>query len=105
MLKRLLSRFRPFIDPSVLILLLVSAGPLLVLDRPMALTLLQWSLFVLAVGAITNLLSMVMLPEVKVVDLYRRVLVNGELAPAVLLGSLILFMGLVFLGGVLWARG
>lgn len=105
MFDKLLSRLRPFWDPSVLLLLAVSMVPLVLLDPAMALTLVQWTLYVLTLGGLTNLLAMVMLPSVRLSELYRRVIEHGNQAAAFVLAGLFLLMGLIFLGVVLWAKG
>lgn len=102
--ERWLARLRPFRDPGVVVLLLVSMVPLAILDRAMAITLLQWTLYVLALGGLSILLSMVMVPSLRFWTWAEKAS-GGSTAAAIVVFGMLLNMGLIFIGVVLWARG
>lgn len=100
---RLKPRLEPFGDLTAWVLLIVSAVPLLFIDLAMFITLLQWTLYALALGGIAVVLSRVLLPQVRLSELLRQA-VNGNRAAATVAASVILFLGLLMLSIVLWAR-
>lgn len=100
---RLKARIAPFFDLSAWILLLVAIIPLLIIDRPMAMTLVQWSLYGLALAGIAVVIARVSLPQLDLSEWVNRAR-RGEPGAAQIVFAIVLSFTLVFLGLVLWAK-
>jgi len=98
------ARLSPFADPAMWLLFAVSAIPLAILDPAMLLTMVQWTLLGVLFMGVTILLSRIAFPQLSVEDLMRETW-RGNVGPALIVAALVLFVGLTFLGVVLWARG
>ncbi len=102
-LERLKPRLVPFGDLTAWVLLIVAAIPLLMIDRPMFVTLIQWTLYALALGGIAVVLSRVLLPHVRLSELLEEAR-KGNGAAGAVAAAVILFLGILMLSMVLWAR-
>lgn len=100
---RLKKRLVPFLDLSAWVLLLVALIPLFFIDRPMALTMLQWTLYGLALAGVAVVISRIVLPQLDLNEWVARARENDPGAPLIIF-SIVLFLGLIFLGLVLWAK-
>lgn len=100
---RIKKRLVPFLDLSAWVLLLVALIPLFFIDRAMALTMVQWTLFGLALAGVSVVISRIVLPQLDLNEWVARARENDPGAPLVIL-SIVLFLGIVFLGLVLWAK-
>ena len=103
LIERLKPRLKPFTDLTAWVLLIVSSVPLLFIDRAMFVTLIEWTLYALALGGIAVVLSRVLLPHVRLSDWLDRAK-TGDRAAAWVASSVILFLAIIFIGMVLWAR-
>lgn len=100
---RLMRRLRPFGDLTAWVLLLVSLVPLLVLDKPMTVTVVQWTVIVLALAGITVMVVRLLLPHIDLGD-WVALARGGSLAAAIVVLAVALLLGLVLLSVVLWAK-
>lgn len=98
------ARLSPFADPAMWLLFAVSAIPLAILDPAMLLTMVQWTLLGVLFMGVTILLSRIAFPQLSL-DQLKKEAWEGNLGSAVIIAAVVLFMGLTFLGVVLWARG
>lgn len=102
-LERLKPRLRPFTDLTAWVLLIVSSVPLLFIDRAMFITLVEWTLYAIALAGIAVFLSRVLLPHLRL-SLWLERAWTGDRAAAFVASSVILFLAIIFIGMVLWAR-
>lgn len=102
-INRIKARLLPFLDLSAWVLVLVALIPLFFIDKAMALTLVQWTLYGLALAGVAVVISRIVLPQL---DLSEWVLAarGGHPGAPLVVFSIVLFLGMVFLGLVLWAK-
>lgn len=103
---RLWKRILPFFDLSAWVLVLVALVPLFFIDRAMALTLVQWSAFGLALAGVSVVICRVVLPQIDLSECVREAVRGGTnaLPLALIASAVILFLAVIFLGLVLWAK-
>lgn len=102
-LTRIAARIKPFFDLSAWVLVLVALIPLFFIDKAMALTLVQWTLYGLALAGVSVVISRIVLPQLDLSEWVEMARGNHPGAPLVIF-SIVLFLGMVFLGLVLWAK-
>lgn len=102
-IERLKPRLRPFTDLTAWVLLIVSSVPLLFIDRAMFVTLIEWTLYAIALAGIAVFLSRVLLPHVRL-SLWLQRAWEGDRAAAFVASSVIMFLAVIFIGVVIWAR-
>lgn len=102
-IERLKPRLKPFADLTAWVLLIVSSVPLLLIDRAMFVTLIEWTLYALALAGISVFLSRVLLPHVRL-SLWLQMAWEGNRAAAFVASATIMFLAVIFIGMVLWAR-
>jgi len=100
---RIRHRFRGLLDPSAWGVILLCVGLVALYDRPMAVTLLQWTPFGMALTGVTIMLSRVAFPDVNLLEMLDLARHGNQAAAKVVLG-IMLFMAATFLGLVLWSR-
>ena len=100
---RVKTRLLPFLDLSAWVLVLVALIPLFFIDRAMAMTLIQWTLYGLALAGVSVVISRIVLPQLDLSEWVARARENDPGAPLIIF-SIVLFLGLIFLGLVLWAK-
>lgn len=100
---RLWKRILPFFDLSAWVLVLVALVPLFLIDRAMALTLIQWSAFGLALAGVSVVISRVVLPQVDLTEWVERAR-KGEAGASLIVFAVTSFLAVIFLGLVLWAK-
>lgn len=102
--ERWVQRLRPFLDISVWVLILTGGLPLAFLDPAMLLTMVQWTFLGILFMGVAILLSRIAFPQI---DLTAHVHAagRGELPSALIVAAVVVFLGLTFMGVVLWARG
>lgn len=94
---------RFFTQPSVWTLILPALVFLAFSDMALLLTLVQWSAFALVLAGVSIVVSMVIFPQIDLSDLIARTR-KGDMAAAIVAGSLLLFFGLLFYSMVFWAK-
>lgn len=96
-------RLKPLGDLSAWVLLILSILPLILLSPSMLATLVTWTCFGLALVGISVMLCRLVLPHVELSEFLGRAL-NGNLAAAIVASAVILYLGVLFLGLVIWAK-
>ena len=102
---RIKKRLVPFLDLSAWILVIVALIPLFFIDRAMALTLVQWTLYGLALAGVAVVISRVVLPQIDLsewVELARKT--DGPPGAHWIVFDVMMFLAITFLGLVLWAK-
>lgn len=102
-LEKTLSRLGALIDGSAWLLILPALAVLFVIDAPMAKTLMQWSLYFLVVAGLAVMISRIVFPHIRL-DAFIQRAEAGDRAAACVVGHVVLFVGLLILAFVLWAR-
>lgn len=108
-IKRLLARLKvrllPFFDLSAWVLVIVALIPLFFIDRAMALTLVQWTLYGLALAGVAVVICRVVLPQIDLSEWveYARD-PNGPPGAHWIVVGVMVFLAITFLGLVLWAK-
>lgn len=100
---RLWARILPFFDLSAWVLVLVAMVPLFFIDQAMALTLVQWTAFGLALAGVSVVICRVTLPQLNLSELLDLVRLGSSPA-AIVLAGLMLYLAVIFMGLVLWAK-
>lgn len=104
---RLVSRLSPFFDMTAWVLMVVSIVPLLLIDRAMVVTLIQWTFYALALAGITVVISRVLLPQVSLSEWLREAREGAResrTAAALIVLAVALIICSIFLGLVLWVK-
>lgn len=110
MFKKLTKRLAPFADPGFWVLTLISLIPLLIIDRPMALTMLQWCAFFLALAGASIVVCRIILPQVDLSIWLRLALTHLEggradpRAAATVVLAVCILLSSILLSMVLWAK-
>ena len=98
-----LGRFRALVDKSALFLIIPCAAALYFIDSAMFMTLLQWLVFAPVLAGIAIIVSRVVFPQVHLTDLVTQAR-EGNRAAGFVAGALIIFVGLLLLALVTWAK-
>lgn len=106
MLEHIYSFFRRFsalVDKSALFLIIPCAFVLWFIDPAMFTTLLQWLVFAPVLAGIAIIVSRITFPQIQLSLLIKQAH-EGNRAAGFVAGALILFVGLLLLALVLWAK-
>lgn len=106
-MKQLSSFFRRFsalADKSAIFLILPCAIILYFIDKAMFATLLQWLVFAPVLAGVAIIVSRVTFPQVPLTKLVEQAYQEGNRAAGFVAGALIVFVGLLILSLVLWAK-
>lgn len=98
-----LRRFSFLMDKSALFLILPCAIALYFIDPAMFTTLLQWLVFAPVLAGIAIIVSRITFPQIQLSLLIKQAH-EGNRAAGFVAGALILFVGLLVLALVLWAK-
>lgn len=98
-----LSRFKTLFDFSAWLLMLPAAIILYRIDPAMLMTVGQWLLVAPILAGITIIVTRLVFPSLSIGWMVSQV-AEGNRAAGTLAAALVLFVGLVFLALVLWAR-
>lgn len=96
-------RLGALIDKSAWLLIAPALGGLLCIDPAMALTLVQWALFALVLAGVAVVISRIVFPQVNLNELVALA-VQGNRAAGAVAAALVIFVALLFIGIVLWAK-
>ena len=72
-------------------------------DQPLASTLLQWTMFALALAGAVVVVSRVIFPQISIGELVEQAKTDPK-AAGLVVASVVLFVGLLFIGMVMWAK-
>lgn len=98
-----LRRFNFLMDKSALFLIIPCAVALYFIDPAMFATLLQWIVFAPMLAGIAIIVSRVTFPQVHLTNLVKEASA-GNRASGFVAGATIIFVGLLMLALVLWAK-
>ncbi len=108
--RNLKKRLAPFFDLTSWVLFAITLVPLYLVAPAMVTTLVQWVAFGVALAGVTVVLSRIMAPMINLAELYHLVMHDEDDYPrsrrycaAALIVAVLLFMGMLFIGLVLWA--
>lgn len=99
-----LRRFKALVDKSALFLIIPCAAVLFFIDKAMFATLLQWLVFAPVLAGVAIIVSRVTFPQVPLTKLVEQAYQEGNRAAGFVAGALIVFVGLLILSLVLWAK-
>lgn len=91
------------LDSQALLLLLPALALLYAIDGPKTLTLLEWMLFAAVIGGFAIQISLTIFPQVKLGELVERA-ADDPKGAAMVAAALIVFVGMLILSIVLWAK-
>lgn len=91
-------------DKSALLLILPAVAALFFIDTPLIKTLVEWTLFGIALSGVTIVISRIAFPQIKLSDLVHAAHEDKNLAAGVVAAAVVLFVGIVFVALVLWAK-
>lgn len=97
-------RMRALLDGSAWLMIMPAMGALFCFDPVLAKTMAQWCLPAVAIAGLAIIVSRVVFPQVHLNDLIDKVVGEQSLPAAVVIAALMLFVGVVFLAIVLWAK-
>lgn len=97
------ARFAPLLDPSAWLLIAVALVPLALIDFAMAKTLVQWSLYGLALAGAAVMISRIALPQLKLSEWVEHAR-EGKPGAALIVAAIVVALVLIFLSLILWAK-
>lgn len=98
-----LHRFKALADKSALFLIVPFLAALFFIDAPMAKTLIEWLIFAPIIAGAAIIVSRVTFPQVNLSELVKEATI-GNKAAGLVAGALIIFVGLLLLALVTWAK-
>lgn len=98
-----MKRVQALIDKSAWLLILPAVAYLAFVDTAMVRTLLEWTAYALVLSGIAIIISRVTFPQIELTDLVQQV-TKGNRAASTLAAAVVLFVGIVMLSLVLWAK-
>lgn len=106
-LKLIASRFRRFramFDKSAWLLIAPALVIIFLIDASLGRTLLTWSAFGVAIAGVSVIISRIIFPQIDLSALVRQVSDRQNTAAGIVVAAIILFVGLVMLALVMWAK-
>lgn len=105
MLEKLInSRFGPLFDKNAWLLMGPAFLVLFFIDRAMAVTLFQWSIFGLVLAGASVVISRLVFPQIELTSLVEDAHLNKNAASAIIVAATVLFVALIMLALVIWAK-
>lgn len=101
---RLKKRLAPFVDMTAWVLVLVSLIPLWIIDNATALTLIQWTAYGLALAGISVVICRVVFPQIDLKVYLREAKDAENIAAAIVVLGVCIFLSFVLLSLTLWAK-
>jgi hypothetical protein len=97
-------RTRAFLDTSAWLLIAPVIVVIYLIDPAMAKTLWQWSIIALAFAGLSIIISRVVFPHIRLTTLVESAQEDKNVASAIVAAAIILFVAVVMLSVVLWAK-
>jgi heme/copper-type cytochrome/quinol oxidase subunit 1 len=99
-------RLTPFADIGFWVLTVLSLVPLMIINPPMALTLLQWCAFFLALAGASIVICRILLPQVDLSEWLEVIRKGypGAVPAAIVFAATVFLLSSVLLAMVLWAK-
>lgn len=102
-LERAVKRLIALIDLSAWVLILPAVVFLSAVDPAMIRTMLEWTSYALVLAGVAIVVSRVTFHQIRIDDLIGQVR-RGNRAAATVIASIVVFVGIVFLALVMWAK-
>lgn len=96
-------RLKALLDKSAWLLILPSIVALFFIDKAMLETLVQWLVFAPVLAGVAIIVSRVVFPQIHLTTLVNQVH-KGNTGAAILASSLVLFVAIVIVALVMWAK-
>lgn len=96
-------RIKALVDTSAWILIAPSLIALFYIDKSMLATLVQWLVFAPVLAGVAVIVSRIVFPQIHLSELVRETM-KGNQAAATLAAALVVFVALLVLSLVFWAR-
>jgi hypothetical protein len=96
-------RIKALVDTSAWILIAPSLIALFFIDQSMLATLVQWLVFAPVLAGVAVIVSRVVFPQIHLTELVTET-IRGNRAAATLAASLVIFVAILVLALVIWAR-
>lgn len=96
-------RIKALVDTSAWILIAPSLIALFYIDQAMLATLVQWLVFAPVLAGVAVIVSRVVFPQIHLTELVTET-IKGNRAAAILAASLVIFVAILVLALVIWAR-
>lgn len=97
-------RTRAMFDKSAWMLITPAIVGIYLLDAALARTLATWMLFALVIAGAAVIISRIIFPQIDLNTLLRQVQEKNNTGAGIVVAAVILFVGLVMLALVLWAK-
>ena len=97
-------RIRAMFDKSAWLLIAPTLAVLLLLEPALGKTLITWSAFGVAIAGVSVIISRIIFPHFDLSDLYERAVQRDSLPCALMASAVVLFVGIVMLAMVVWAK-
>lgn len=97
-------RIRAMFDKSAWLLIAPALLAIFFLDPALGRTLVTWSAFGVAIAGVSVIISRVIFPHFDLSDLYDKAVVSRSMPAAILGAAIVLFVGIVMLALVIWAK-
>jgi len=98
------SRLGALADKSAWLLMAPAFAALYVIDPAMATTLAQWTVFGVVLAGAAVIISRIVFPQIKLTDLVTAAHEGGNTAAGMIVAAIVVFVGIVMLALVLWAK-
>ena len=98
------SRFGALLDKSAWLLMAPAITVLYFIDPAMAKTLLQWTVFGVVLAGAAVIISRIVFPQIRLSDLIDAAKFEKNIAAGVIVGAVIIFVGMIMLSLVVWAK-
>lgn len=96
-------RVAALFDKSAWLLMLPTFAALLFVDPPLFKTLIMWTVYGVSIAGVAIIISRLVFPQIHLSDLYDEVL-GGNTAAAIVVSAIVLFVALVIIALVMWAK-
>lgn len=98
------SRFGALFDKSAWLLIGPAFLALFFIDAAMAQTLFQWTIFGVVLAGAAVIISRLVFPQIGLTDLVESAKTENNTAAGIIVAAIILFVGIVMMSLVLWAK-
>lgn len=102
-LQPIVKRLRALIDKTALLMILPCLALLWFIDKAMVLTVVQWLLVAPMITGLAVIVSRMMFPQIELTVLLKEAH-GGNRAAGIVVSGLLLFVGLLILSLVTWAK-
>lgn len=97
-------RFRAMFDKSAWLLIAPALMSIFLLDPALGKTLVTWSAFGVAIAGVSVIISRIIFPHFDLTRLYDQAVDSRNLPASVLGAAIVVFVGMVMLALVIWAK-